>query len=73
MRKKQNHRVKQGTPPPSNAPGTSEALEQQVLSHPVVQEAMRLFDVRKIAIERTGANGADKRPPVEQPALFFSS
>ncbi len=44
MRRKQNLRVRQGTPTTSTALGATEALEQQVREYPVVQEVIRLFD-----------------------------
>ncbi len=50
MPKKQNLKVQQGVPAPSTALRVTEALEQQVRAHPVVQEAMRLFDARIVAV-----------------------
>ena len=73
MRRKQNLKVRQDVLTPSAALSTTEALEQQVRAHPVVQEAMRLFDARLVAIERTGTGEAVERPVVEQRALCFSS
>jgi len=73
MRRKQNLKVRQDVPPPSTALSATEALEQQVRAHPVVQEVMRLFDARLVAIERTGINEAAERLVVEQQALCFSS
>lgn len=73
MRRKQNLKVRQDVPSPSTALSSTEALEQQVLSHPVVQEAMRLFHARVTAIIRTETDEAGRSLEVEQPALFFSS
>ncbi len=73
MRRKQNLKVQQDALTPSTALSTTEALEQQVRAHPVVQEVMRLFDARLVAIERTGINEAAERLVVEQQALCFSS
>jgi hypothetical protein len=68
MRRKQNLDVRQDVPAPSTALRVTEALEQQVRAHPVVQEAMRLFDARIVAITQ----GAE-RPAGEQQQLCFSS
>ena len=73
MRKKQNLKGRQRTPTTVIPSRSSAVLEQQVRENPVVQEAIRLFDARIIAIERVGANEADRLPIVEQPALGFSS
>ena len=53
MRRKQNLKVRQDVLTPSAALSTTEALEQQVRAHPVVQEAIRLFDARLVTVERT--------------------
>ena len=68
MRRKQNRGVRQDISTPSTALRATEALEQQVRAHPVVQEAMRLFDARIVAITQ----GAE-RPAGEQQQLRFSS
>ena len=73
MRRKQNLKVRQDVPPPSTALSATEALEQQMRAHPVVQEAMRLFDARIVAITRAGASEGDGRPAGEQQVLCFSS
>ena len=73
MRRKQNLKVRQDRPTPSTAHSATEALEQQVRAHPVVQEVMRLFDARIVAIERTGTSDGAGRPALEQQALCFSS
>lgn len=73
MRRKQNLKVRQDVLAPSTALSTTEALEQQVRAHPVVQEVMRLFDARLVAVERTGISEAAERLVVEQQALCFSS
>jgi hypothetical protein len=73
MRKKQDLKVRQRTPTISIAPSTSEALEQQVREHPVVQEVIRLFDARIVAITRARASKGDEHPAVEQQVLCFSS
>jgi hypothetical protein len=68
MRRKQNRGVRQDISTPSTALRATEALEQQVRAHPVVQEAMRLFDARIVAITQEG-----ERPAGEQQQLCFSS
>ncbi len=73
MRRKQNLKVRQDVPTPSAALSATEALEQQVRAHPVVQEVMRLFDARIVAIERTGTSEGAGRVAVEQQVLCFSS
>ncbi len=73
MRRKKNFKVWQERPTPSTAHSAIEALEQQVRAHPVVQEVMRLFDARIVAIERTGTSDGAGRPALEQKALCFSS
>ena len=73
MRRKQNLKGRQDMPATSAALCDTEAPEQQVRAHPVVQEVMRLFDARIIAIERAGAREGDERLEVEQQALCFSS
>jgi len=73
MRNKQGLKVRRPTPTILVAPSSSEALEQQVREHPVVQEVMRLFNARIVAIVRTGASEGDRRPAVEQQPLCFSS
>jgi len=73
MRRKQNRNMRQDTPPPSTALSTTEALEQEVRAHPVVQEVMHLFDARIVGIRRTGTSGGAERLVVEQQALCFSS
>ena len=50
MRKKQNLDVQQDISTPSTALRVTETLEQQVRAHPVVREAMRLFDARLVAV-----------------------
>ena len=50
MRRKQNLKVRQDALTSSTALSATEALEQQVRAHPVVQEVMRLFDARLVAI-----------------------
>lgn len=71
MRRKQNLNVRQVVPTPSTALSATEALEQQVRAHPVVQEVMRLFDARIVAIERTGTSDETEHPAVEQQVLCF--
>ena len=73
MRRKQNLKVRQDVLTPSAALSTTEALEQQVRAHPVVQEAIRLFDARLVTVERTGASKAAECLVIEQQALYFSS
>ena len=73
MRRKQNLKVRQDIPTPSTALSATEALEQQVRAHPVVQEVMRLFDARIVAITLVGASEGDGRPEVEQQVLCCSS
>ncbi len=74
MSRKQNLKVRQDIPTTSNALSATEALEQQVRAHPVVQEVMRLFDARIVAIMPTGARVGDGRfSAVEQQTLCFSS
>lgn len=73
MRRKQNLKVRQDVLTSSAALSITEALEQQVRTHPVVLEAIRLFDARIVAIERTGTDEAAERLIVEQQALCFSS
>jgi hypothetical protein len=67
MRRKQNRGVRQDISTPSTALRATEALEQQVRAHPVVQEAMRLFDARIVAITQgeagRGVAAALHRPP----------
>jgi hypothetical protein len=72
MRRKQNLKVRQDVPTPSIALSASEALEQQVLSHPVVQEVIRLFSARIVSIVPTGASEGDGRPEGEQQVLSFT-
>ena len=72
MRRKQNLQVRQDRPTPSTALSATEALEQQVRAHPVVQEVMRLFDARIVAITRVGAGEDAGRTTVEQPVLCFT-
>jgi lipopolysaccharide biosynthesis regulator YciM len=50
MRRKQNLDVRQDVPASSTALQATETLEQQVRAHPVVREAMRLFDARLVAV-----------------------
>jgi hypothetical protein len=50
MRRKQNLDVRQDIPVPSTALRATGAFEQQVRAHPVVREAMRLFDARLVAV-----------------------
>lgn len=50
MRRKQNLDVRKDIPVPSTALRATETLEQQVRAHPVVREAMRLFDARLVAV-----------------------
>ena len=71
MRRKQKPKVRQNVPIPSVALSASEALEQQVRAHPVVQEVMRLFDARIVAIERARTSNETKHPAVEQQVLCF--
>ena len=73
MRKKQNLKGRQCSPTTVIPSRSSAALEKQVRENPVVQEVMRLFDARIIAVERVGSSEADRLPIVEQPALGFSS
>src|SRR5438309_684080 len=73
MHRKQNLKVRQDVLTPSTTLSTTEALEQQVRAHLVVQEVMRLFDARIVAIERTGTSDGAGRPALEQKALCFSS
>ncbi len=73
MRRKQNFQVRQDVPTPSTALRATEALEQQARAHPVVQEVMRLFDARIVAITRVGASEGNGRPAGEQQVLCFSS
>jgi len=74
MRRKQNLKVQQDTPTLSTTLSATEALEQQMREHPVVQEALRLFDARIIAITPTRARVGDGRfSAVEQQTLCFSS
>jgi lipopolysaccharide biosynthesis regulator YciM len=73
MRRKQNLKVRQDVLTPSAALSTTEALEQQVRAHPVVQEVMRIFDARIVAVERNRTSEAAERLVVEQQALCFSS
>jgi len=73
MRRKQNLKVRQDVPVPSTALRATEALEQQVRAHPVVQEAMGLFGARLVAITRTGTSEGAERPAGEQQKLCFSS
>jgi hypothetical protein len=73
MRRKQNLKVRQDVPVPSTALRATEALEQQVRAHPVMQEVMRLFDARIVAITRVGRSKSAERPAAEQQALGFSS
>ena len=70
MRRKQNLTARQDVLTPSTALSATEALEQQVRAHPVVQEVMRLFDARLVAITQSGVNEGDKHPAVEQPTLI---
>jgi hypothetical protein len=71
---KQNLTVRQDVLTPSTALSATEALEQQVRAHPVVQEVMRLFDARLVAITPIGARVGDGRfLAVEQQTLCFSS
>ena len=70
MRRKQNLKVRQDMPITSATLSATEALEQQVRSHPVVQEVMRLFNARIAAITQAGVNEGDERPAVEQPMLI---
>ena len=73
MRRKQNLKVRQDIPTPSTALSATEALEQQVQAHSVVQEVMRLFDVRIVAITLVGASEGDGRSAGEQQVLCCSS
>jgi hypothetical protein len=73
MRKKRDLKTRQRTPTTSIAASTSEAIEQQVREHPVVQEAMRLFDAHIVAITRVGINEGAGRQAVEQLELGFTS
>ncbi len=74
MSNKQDLKVRrQRTATTSVAPSSSEALEQQVREHPVVQEVIRLFDARIVAIKLAGASEGDGRPAMEQQVLCFSS
>jgi hypothetical protein len=57
----------------SVGPSSSEALEQQVREHPVVQEAIRLFDAHIVAIMRVGASEVDEHSVVEQQMFCFTS
>ena len=50
MRRKQNLDVRQDISTPSTALRATETLEQQVRAHPVVREAMRLFDARLVDV-----------------------
>ena len=70
MCRKQNRNVRHGI---STALGATEALEQQVRTHPVVQEVMRLFDARLIAITRTETHEGAERPAGEPQERCFSS
>ncbi len=72
MRRKQNLKVRQDIPTTSTALSATEAIEQQVRAHQVVQEVMRLFNARIVAIERARASEGDGRP-AEQQMLCFSS
>ncbi len=72
MRNKQDLKVRQRTSTISVGPRSSEALEQQVREHPVVQEVVRLFDARIVAIVRAGASEGDGGPAVKQQVLCFS-
>ena len=73
MRRKQNRGVRQDISTPSTALGATEALEQQVRAHPVVQEVMRLFDARLVAITRTETREGAARPTGEPQERCFSS
>jgi hypothetical protein len=73
MRKKQDLKGGQRAATTSIAPSTSEALEQQVREHPVVQEVIRLFDARIVAIMRAGASEVDEHSVVEQQMFCFTS
>jgi len=73
MRRKQNLKVRQDALTVSPVLSASETLEQQVRAHPVVQETMRLFDARIVAITRAETHVGTERPAVEQQALCFPS
>jgi len=73
MRRKQNLDVRQDISTPLTALRAAEALEQQVRAHPVVREAMRLFDARIVAITLTETCEGAERPAGEQQELRFSS
>ena len=73
MRRKQNLNVRQDVLTPSTALSTTEALEQQVRAHPVVQEVMHLFDARIVTITRVGATQGNVHLAAEQQLLCFSS
>jgi hypothetical protein len=73
IRKKRDLKMRQRTPTTAIAAGTSEAIEQQVREHPVVQEVMRTFDAHIVAITRVGVHEGAGRPAVEQQVLWFTS
>jgi hypothetical protein len=73
MRRKQKRNARQNVPTLSAALGATEALEQQVRAHLVVQEVVRLFDARIVSITRTRTSEAAERLGVEQQVLCFST
>ena len=73
MRRKQNLKGRQDMPATSAALCDTEAPEQQVRAHPVVQEAVRLFDARIVSITLAGTSEAAELLGIEQQALCFSS
>jgi hypothetical protein len=73
MRRKQNLKGRQRIPTTSVRPSSPEVLEQQVREHPVVQEVMRLFDARIVAITWAGASEGNGHLAVEQQLLCCSS